>query len=323
MSSQLNRMPSPVGLLLCVLVVAVVLASARASRWQGLLVTSADLQALIPGDNIPGFRAQPAIKGSEGPHVELDLPRENGTVISRIRGHWLSTDELNWVEIRLVVCESPEAALKAAESFIRLGSTPKIRMSANARIGDASWTWAPGSYGFTGFTLGRTYAWVNTGPRKRRVGLPSELFRISVVDGHHHEIADTLARGLEWSIRQRPELLAKGDSTERRTVVASGKQALGASALTFGNVIWAPLSAFEQAGAEVNWNAKTNRASVSYHGKNLELRPFHREASIGGVKVDLGATVLLGRNGPVVPVYKVAEALGIKAEETATTLRLG
>ena len=73
----------------------------------------------------------------------------------------------------------------------------------------------------------------------------------------------------------------------------------------------------------MKWDKKTNRATVSYQGRTLDLRPFHREASVGGRKLNLGATVLLGPDGPVVPLRKVAEALGIKLAVTRTTVRLG
>lgn len=144
-----------------------------------------------------------------------------------------------------------------------------------------------------------------------------------MLDGHHYDVADTLARGLEWAIRQHPKLLGDTDTTERLTLQTGGKLAPGASALTFRSVTWAPLTALQQAGAKVKWDKKTNRAIVSYQGRTLELRTCHNVATIGGRKIDLGSKVLLGRDGPVVPLREVAKALGMKVEIKGKNLRLG
>lgn len=53
------------------------------------------------------------------------------------------------------------------------------------------------------------------------------------------------------------------------------------------------------------------------------MHAFRSEALVGGHKIDLGSKVLVGRDGPVVPLRDVAKALGIKVEVNGKTLHLG
>jgi hypothetical protein len=143
------------------------------------------------------------------------------------------------------------------------------------------------------------------------------------------QLADGLARSAEWAIRLRPELLSKGDSTERRTVKAAGKAVSGAAAITFRGVTWVPLSVFHRAGAAVTWNRTSGRGSVTLDGKSLDLRLFRSPARLGAVgdpsadstDVDLGAAVQFSPDGPVVSVLDVAKALGMWVTLSPRTLR--
>lgn len=327
MNSLRNRLSTLVVWLLGGSLLAINYTASAVPTQQGRGVTEADLRTLIYGDNIPAFHVMPAVRGGDGPLVELNLTRENGGVASRIEGHWISNDELNFVQIRVIVYESHDDALEAGRDSARGNQIPYFEMRADSRIGEASWS--PGLQGAIRiFVLGRAVVEVSAGRTNRYNRMTHDTDRISGLDAHHNEIADTLARGLEWAIRQRPELLAKDDKTVRQTLqtaatVASVKPGPGASALTFRSITWAPLSAFKQAGAVVKWDIKTNRATVSYQGRTLALRPFHDDATVSGRKLKLGATVLLGPDGPVVPLRKVAQELGIKLEFSAKTLRMG
>ena len=193
--------------------------AATASGWlpQGAGVTEVDLRTLSYGDNIPGFHETPAVNGGDGALVELDVPRHDGTSASRIESHWQSNDNLNFVEIHVVVYPSQQAARDGALHLVRGSQSPKIEMPLDVRIGDASWMGG----GFRTVVLGRVLSWVNVLPLNRRSGAQPDNYRISVLDGLHDEIADTLARGIEWAIRQRQDLLAGADAAERRTVQAA------------------------------------------------------------------------------------------------------
>lgn len=326
-----NRIPPLAACLLCAALLMGALGPAHGWKRQaagvniqGPGITDEDIRTLIYADNIPGFHEISPVIGGDGPHVQLDLPRSEGSIYSRIEGRWRSNDELNSLEIHIMVYQSQETARDAAQDFVGRGQSFKVEMPTTERIGDASWMLRDDpNTGVRFFVLGKVFAWVNIIPMNRPIDTSRGIYRVSVLDGHSVEIADTLARGLEWAIRQRPELLAKADTTERRAMLASGNASPGVSALTFRSITWAPLSALQQAGAIVKWDKKTNYATVSYQGRTLELRPFHREASIDGRKLNLGAAVLIGQDGPVVPLRKVTEALGMKVKVTPKTLKLG
>lgn len=167
------------------------------------------------------------------------------------------------------------------------------------------------------FRVGRVIVRVNALPHGR--GFQGA---IAPLDATVDALVEGLASGLEWAIRGRPELLARGDTTRRHTLYADNKPLPHSPALTFRRLTWTPLSAFEAAGAQVRWDAKTNRAVLTWQGRTAQLRPFHRQAEVGGKKIDLGAEVLLGREGPVVPLYRVAKALGLKVETTGRRITL-
>jgi len=188
-----------------------------------------------------------------------------------------------------------------------------------ATIGQASWSRFMHSHGGVVFIAGRVAARLGAHPINRRER--GESF-VSQMDGHIEEILRTLARGLEWMIRQHPEMMADTEAADRRTVVASGTP-VSAPALTFGNVAWTSLDAFRQAGAEVAWDANSGKANVSYRGKTVELTALRREARVSGKNLDLGAGVMVDRFGPIVPLRKIAEALGMKVRETTTTIEIG
>jgi hypothetical protein len=49
----------------------------------------------------------------------------------------------------------------------------------------------------------------------------------------------------------------------------------------------------------------------------VEVRACRQDARVGGKTRDLGARVLPGKGGPIVPLHPVAKALGLKVRMTA------
>lgn len=240
-------------------------AAIRTRTWneQAHGITEATLRTLIYGDDIPGFREKPATTDGKGPDIALDIARDEGDFVSSIRSCWESSDGLNRLDITVWTFASPEAAMESGKSLSHRGQFEPTEMPAKEQIGEASWSWPRGNgYGLCRFVLGRTMVEVHIIPWNRRVS-PNEQPRVSAMDGHLYEIADTLARGLEWVIRQHRELVSAADTAERLTVQGTGTSTSETPALTLRNVTWASLSALAQAGAQVTWDAKTNSATVS------------------------------------------------------------
>ncbi len=73
----------------------------------------------------------------------------------------------------------------------------------------------------------------------------------------------------------------------------------------------------------MKWDDKTGRGVVMYRGKTLELTACMSNAKLGGKRLDLGSAVTVSPAGPIVPLRKVAEALGMKVKATKTTIEIG
>ncbi|MBM3495219.1 MAG: copper amine oxidase N-terminal domain-containing protein, partial [Armatimonadetes bacterium] len=172
------------------------------------------------------------------------------------------------------------------------------------------------------FVSGRVFVIMNLGGINRREPGARKATIRSEMDAHLEEVARTLARGLEWVIRQHPDMMAEGAEGEQRMVMA-GDKPISAPALTFGSVAWASLDTFRQAGAKVAWDARSGKATVSYGGKTVELTALRRQARVNGVRFNLPGGVMVDRFGPIVPLRKVAEALGMKVRATKTTIEVG
>jgi len=142
------------------------------------------------------------------------------------------------------------------------------------------------------------------------------------MDAHLDEVARTLARGLEWVILHHPDMMAQSAEGQRGTVLAAGNS-ISAPALTFGSAAWASLDTFRQAGAKVVWDAKSGKATVSYGGKTVELTALRRQARVNGVGFNIPGGVMVDRNGLIVPLRKVAEALGMTLKVTGRKIELG
>lgn len=280
-------------------------------------LTEEDLRALTYGDNVPGFRLMNARKGEPGPWVVLRRDDDGAVRSGFIESLWESVDGLSDLRIRVHVRLTPVQALqdvRARTSAVLMQDPPEDC------IGDESWATFRLGGGAIRFAVGRVSVGIMAYPVGRRSSDGKPV--VSQMDAHVHEVLRTLARGLEWVIRQHPDMMADGDGANLRTVVASGTP-VSAPALTFGNVAWASLDAFRQAGAKVAWDAKSGRATVSYGGKTVELTAMRRDARVNGKPLDLGAGVMVDRFGPVVPLRKVAEALGMKVRATKTTIEIG
>lgn len=179
-------------------------------------MTAADLKSLMYADTIPGFHERPAVRGGDGPHVELDLVGARGSITSWISGRWMADDGLTHLSIGVTVYASPEGIDDRVAELLS-GASPHLSMPMERRIGDASWmtvAW-PGDATRL-FVPGRTLVQVGVGQTNRQVDLSRGILRVSALDAHCEEFVDTLARGLEWAIRQRPDLLARGEATRRR-----------------------------------------------------------------------------------------------------------
>jgi hypothetical protein len=281
-----------------------------------------DLKSLIYGDNIPGFRQVSPIRGGDGPQIMLDLPSKKWGPCSWISAAWVSGDELTMIEIQLSVCASRQAAAASAQTFVLASSARPCEDGEERRIGDRSWSLSSAGGAMASAIIGRSLVFLNAVPIRRRAE-PGDPWVVTPLDASIGEVVTTLARGIEWNIRQRPELLARSDGTQRRRLIASANAGSGAAAVTCGGTTWARLSDLASAGATVGWDSGANRATVSYRGRTLELRACHRQARSAGRKLDLGARVLLGADGPIVPLRKVAEALGMKVRATKTTIEIG
>lgn len=293
---------------------------ARAQQTLGL--SEADVKTLIYSDNIPGFRQVQRMKGQDGPQIMLDMPSDKWGPCSWIAAQWESGDGLTTLEISLSVCASRRAAYATAERYV-LGSPTRVREDgADSRVGDRSWSHTYQGGAMVSALIGRTLVFLNAVPIRRRTGADSPWVA-APLDASIEDIVRTLARGIEWNIRQRPELLVRSDGTERRRVVVSGTVSPRGSVLTYRGTTWARLSDLSAAGAAVEWDPGSNRARISYRGRTLELRACHSDAHSAGRRIPLGATVLLGTDTPIVPLRKVAEALGMKVKATKTTIEIG
>ncbi|MBM3494351.1 MAG: copper amine oxidase N-terminal domain-containing protein [Armatimonadetes bacterium] len=299
------------------------LALGAVARTQQTLGLSADdLRGLIYGDAIPGFRQVSAAKGADGPQIMLDIPSMKWGPCSWIEAVWVSGDGLTRLEMQFSVCASREAAYASAERFVLGISTRPREDDEGARIGCRSWSHASSGGAMVSAIIGRTRVFVNAVPLMRRSRADSP-WAASPLDASIEEIVRALARGIEWNIRQRPELLARPDGTERRTLVVSGEAVGGGSAMTYRGTTWARLGDFAALGATVTWDPGANRATVSYRGRTLQLRACHNEARCDGRRVPLGGRVLLGADTLIVPLRKVAEALGMKVRATKTAIEIG
>ncbi len=273
------------------------------------------LESLMYGDNIPFFRLSP----EQSVHLDVGADKPTGRVSSYIVRWWVSQDDLNWIHIECRIYDSPASAKERLEEFVRHSSTPHRRGSpSGAQVGDECWSLPTGgNVASCTFRLGRAFVSVNVGPQKRTIsGDISGYVKPGILDASVDLIAETLARGMEYAIRQRPELLAQADTTQRPQLLVKGKPLPSdPPVLAFHNVTWAPLSAFKALGAEVKWEAKSNRAMVTYQGRTVEVKPFHREATAEGKTQKLDALVLLGQREPVVPLHSVAKVLGVRVTE--------
>jgi hypothetical protein len=275
------------------------------------------LKALTFGDNVPGFRQLGARKGETGPWVVLHRDEDGAARSGYIESLWESADGLSDLRIRVRVRLTPD---QAWEDVRARTSTPLSQDPPDDRIGDESRARFSLGAGVVRFAVGRVSVSLLVYPVGRRS--PNGEPVISQMDAHVEEVLRMLARGLEWVIRQHPEMMADTEAADRLTVVVSGTP-VSAPALTFGGVAWASLDAFRQAGAKVAWDAKSGKATVSYGGKTVELTALRREARVNGKKLDLGAGVMVDRLGPVVPLRKIAEALGMRVRVTRTTIEIG
>jgi len=284
---------------------------------QGHDLTADDLKALTYGDNIPGFRQISVQKDHEGPYVLLQGPSDGTVASGYITSLWESADTLNHLRITVRVCRSADAARTAVR---QVTSSPSVRDAQAQQVGEESWARIGVAYAALRFRLGRVAVFLGMYPNNRRS--PDGSAVVSQMDAHLDDVVRPLAHGLEWVIRQRPELLADGDRGSLR-VVASGTTAPTASSLTMRNVAWADLSAFRLAGAEVKWDAEAGRGAVTYRGRQMELNAFMKAARLGAKKLDLGSAVTVTPVGPIVPLRKVAEALGMRVRVRGATIELG
>lgn len=320
----MNRIPGLAGtglgrVCVCGLLTLVVASSAAgASEPQGNNLTADLLKSLTYGDDIPGFRQVNMERNHDGPLVVVHDPAVGAAASGYIRSRWQSGDTLNELEITVRVCEAPDAALLALR---RRTSAIPVQDPVEQQIGDESWARVGLGYGSLKFAVGRVAVSLIMYPANRRS--PGGEPVVSQMDGHLDEVIRPLARGLEWVIRQHPELATEGGGAEQRQVVASDAAGPSAPALTFRNVTWTGLTAFKLAGAEVKWDGKTGRGTVKYRGKTVELTAFMSKAELGGKRLDLGSAVTVSPEGPIVPLRKIAEALGMKVKATKTTIEIG
>jgi hypothetical protein len=283
-------------------------------------LTQAHLEALIYGDDdIPGFVA---LK----PMVSLDVmyPEPGIGPVSSITKVWNSLDGRNGLRMRVAVFASPDAAQEYLRNFIRRSSSRPKPDPPDACLGDASWqrAYIGGSMSIF-FLLGRVVASVQSYPLNRHPDAVRGIPDPAPLDAGIPVIVSTLAAGLEFMIRLHPELLAKTDTTQRQELTFKSSPASDTpTALTYKKVTWVPLAALKAAGLAVEWEPWKNRASVSHAGRRVTFRVGHRQASLGGVSQDLGAPVLLGHSGPVVPLRPIINALGLSVRTSGNTLVL-
>ncbi|NLH99461.1 MAG: copper amine oxidase N-terminal domain-containing protein [Chthonomonadales bacterium] len=319
----MNRIPGLAGtglgrVWVCGLLTLVVASSAAgASEPQGINPTADLLKSMTYGDNIPGFRQVNTERNHSGPLIVVHDPAGGAAATGYIRSRWQSGDTLNELEITVRVCETPDTALLALR---RRTSAILVQDPIEQQIGDERWARVGLAYGSLKFVVGRVAVSLIMYPANRRS--PGGEPVVSQMDGRLDEVIRPLARGLEWVIRQHPDMMAETPKGQTRTVMVAGRP-VSAPALTFGTAAWASLEALKQAGAKVAWDAKSGKATVSYGGKTVEFTALRRHARLNGDGFDLGAGVMVDRSGPIVPLRKVAEALGMKVKATKTTIEIG
>jgi len=274
------------------------------------------MESLIyPTDGIPLFKSVPNSYNGYHTNIYLDVggDRPMGRMASYIGRGWDSDDGLNWIRIECWVYDSAASAKERLTEHVRRSSSPHRRASpSGAQIGDECWSLPTGTG--CAFIVGRVFVVVGVGAQKRTLpGDTSGFVKPGILDASMDLIAETLARGMEYSIRQHPELLARADTTQRPQLLVKGKPLPSdPPVLTFHDVTWAPLSVFKALGAEVQWEAQSNKAMVTYQGRTVEVKPFHHEVTAEGKRQKLDVPVLLCRGEPVVPLHAVAKGLGVK-----------
>ena len=273
-------------------------------------VTQRQLKALMYGDHLPGFH----LTGS-GSSLDVRDPRVAGGTRSVVAHGWSANDRQGALEIRCAVYASPKHAQAAFSDYVQESSGLVLeRTPGGTSVGDAFRCNSPTTLAF--FRVGRATVLINITPHQQgRIG------KIAPYSATVETLVEGFAAGMEFNIRQQRELLAESDQTQRHQVLASGKplkQTL--PALTYRKVTWVPLSLFRSLGAQVKWDPRTGRATIVYRGRSIELRPFHSESRFGRKTYDLGAPMLLGQTGPVVPLRPIAKLLGLKVQTTASAI---
>ncbi|MDW8030193.1 MAG: hypothetical protein RMK94_17580, partial [Armatimonadota bacterium] len=111
-----------------------------------------------------------------------------------------------------------------------------------------------------------------------------------------------MAYGLEYSILQRPELLAKADDAKRYQLLVKGKPVkIDPPVLTFHNITLVPLSTFKVLGAKVE-GAKNDTVTITCQGRKwVKVRVFSWDMETEKGKVKLERPVFPYKGELIVP----------------------
>jgi len=270
----------------------------------------ARLESLLYRDEIPGFRAAPA-------RLRRDVRDPESGPCTLVSRRYDSASGRHWIRIDLTIHSSPADAARHLASFLRQSSAITPASPEHARVGDASWERAGPDGAFLFLARGRAAVKVFTYPERRSTDPVAGIPDPDPMDASLPDVARALGAGLVLRIDRTPALAGLEAAAPLRVAGAPWARAVRLDGRT-----WVPAAALRAAGARVDWNPRANRGTITLGTRQVLVRACHRTARVDGTSQDLGAAVLLDREGPVVPIEPLARLLGLVAESRGGVLTL-
>jgi len=285
-------------------------------------LTADDLEQLVYGvDEIPGYTVVPNPDNGNHTVIHLDGGGEKKPV------KWLKSSIVRGLS-------NKEQAQKYRQGTLKFQDLYASGIRVDVRVYDRS----AKDYGYT---LSE-YRWKCSAGIRFREGTPSGLplgdeswylsprtqfFRLGkcfvTVDAPNSILAEGLAAGIEYRIRQHPKRLLASASPPTTLLVSSQPVPAG-QVISLGSVVVAPLSIFQSAKGrvqphrtETEWTVK-----VSLKDQWVQVKALSAEMETSKGKVKLKRPAFPYKDELIVPLEQVAEALGMKMHQQGKTIAL-
>ncbi len=285
-------------------------------------LTADDLEQLTYGvDEILGYTVVP--NPDNGNHTVINLDGGGETkpakwLKSSIIRAWSNQEQAQRYKQRLVefprlydsgivievdVYDRPAKDYGATLSEYRWKSSAGIRFRegtpSGLPLGEESWYLPPRTQFFR---LGRCFV---------RVSAPGSI------------LAEGLAAGIEYRIRQHPKRLL-ASASQPTTLLVSNQPVAAGQTISLGGVVVAPLSVFQSAKARMHpqrtdkdWTMK-----VSLKDKWVQVKALGAEMETSKGPVKLKRPAFPYKDELIVPLEQIAEALGMKMQQQGKTIAL-